>query len=160
MEIFNWIAKHYPQSNELIFSPAGGRQLYQGRQTMFGEPTRGDHWDHVHWSMFNGGVLPKLFDNGGWLEHGGLGINQTGKPEAVLTPAESKALKAGVIVASATADGRRYSASRSGASRPAPERRKVVVQIGAREFEGYMSEIAEDVVDAERGFAGTTGRMG
>lgn len=158
MEIFNWLAKHFPNSNELIYSPANGRQLYKGRQTMFGEPTRGDHFDHVHWSMFNGGVLPKLYDDGGWLPNKGLGLNMTGKPEAVLTPAESQALKAGVL--SASAEARRYANPANGTSRTAPERRRVTVSIGAREFEGYMTEIAEDAIDADNGFAGTTRRMG
>lgn len=96
MQIFNWLAKAFPNSTELIYSPAGGRQLYKGQQTLFGEPTRGDHWDHIHWAMKNGGVLPKLYDQGGWLPSGGLGVNQTGKPEAVLTPDESRALKSGL----------------------------------------------------------------
>lgn len=96
MAIFNWLAKAFPNSSELIYSPAGGRQLYMGRQTLFGEPTRGDHFDHIHWAMKNGGVLPKLYDQGGWLPSGGIGVNQTGKPEAVLTPDESWALRAGL----------------------------------------------------------------
>lgn len=96
MAIFNWLARAFPNSSELIYSPAGGRQLYMGRQTLFGEPTRGDHFDHIHWAMKNGGVLPKLYDQGGWLPSGGIGVNQTGKPEAVLTPDESWALRAGL----------------------------------------------------------------
>lgn len=96
MAIFNWLARAFPNSSELIYSPAGGRQLYMGRQTLFGEPTRGDHFDHIHWAMKQGGVLPKLYDQGGWLPSGGIGVNQTGKPEAVLTPAESNALKDGL----------------------------------------------------------------
>lgn len=96
MAIFNWLARAFPNSSELIYSPAGGRQLYMGRQTLFGEPTRSDHFDHIHWAMKNGGVLPKLYDQGGWLPSGGIGVNQTGKPEAVLTPAESNALKDGL----------------------------------------------------------------
>lgn len=96
MAIFNWLARAFPNSSELIYSPAGGRQLYMGRQTLFGEPTRSDHFDHIHWAMKNGGVLPKLYDQGGWLPSGGIGMNQTGKPEAVLTPAESHALKSGL----------------------------------------------------------------
>lgn len=96
MAIFNWLARAFPNSSELIYSPAGGRQIYMGRQTLFGEPTRGDHFDHIHWAMKHGGVLPKLYDQGGWLPSGGIGVNQTGKPEAVLTPAESNALKSGL----------------------------------------------------------------
>ena len=58
MDVFNWIAQHYgSQALELIFSPAGGRQLYRGRPHIFGEPTRGDHWDHIHWAMRNGGLV-------------------------------------------------------------------------------------------------------
>ncbi|MBP7594306.1 MAG: phage tail tape measure protein [Candidatus Microthrix sp.] len=56
MDIFDWIARTYPNAYELIFSPAGGRQLYHGSPHVYGEPTRGDHWDHVHWSMADGGL--------------------------------------------------------------------------------------------------------
>ena len=94
MAIFNALRAAYPNATELIYSPAGIRQLYKGRPKNYGEPTRGDHFDHVHWAMRHGGVIPGLFDNGGWLPHGGTGVNLTGKPEAVLTPAESAGLKA------------------------------------------------------------------
>lgn len=93
MEIFNWIRQRFPNSRELIYSPAGARQLRDGASHSWGEPVRSQHWDHVHWAMKNGGVIPKLYDQGGWLEHGGVAVNKTGKPEAVLTPDESRALK-------------------------------------------------------------------
>lgn len=96
MDIFNWLAKSFPGATELIFSPANNRQLYKGQQTLFGEPTRGDHFDHIHWAMANGGILPGVYDRGGWLPAGGVGVNLTGRPEAVLSPVESKALKAGL----------------------------------------------------------------
>lgn len=96
MEIFNWLAKSFPGSTELIYSPANNRQLYKGQPTLFGEPTRGDHWNHVHWAMRNGGILPDVFDRGGWWPSGGLGVNMSGHPEAVLSPAESRALKGGL----------------------------------------------------------------
>lgn len=51
---FNWIRANYPNSYELIFSPAGGAQLYRGAPHIYSEPTRGDHWDHVHWSLHDG----------------------------------------------------------------------------------------------------------
>lgn len=56
------------------------------------------HYDHVHVAAQGGvfGQLPKLYDQGGWLPHGGLAINKTGKPEAVLTPDESRALRSGL----------------------------------------------------------------
>lgn len=152
MSIFNWLAKHFPNSRELIYSPAGGRQIWNGRNYQFGEPTRGDHWDHVHWAMANGGVWSGLFDQGGWLPNKGVGLNLTGQPEAVLTPAESKALKAGVI--SATAEARRY--VREGSRR---ERQRVTLQVGRREFEAYMTEVAEDAIEANDGFNDTTRRM-
>jgi hypothetical protein len=154
MSIFNWLAKHFPNSRELIYSPAGGRQIWNGRNYQFGEPTRGDHWDHVHWAMANGGVWSGLFDQGGWLPNKGVGLNLTGRPEAVLTPAESKALKAGVI--SATAEARRYAREGAAGGRG---RQRVTLQVGAREFEAYMSEVAEDVYEAEQGFERRTGRM-
>lgn len=57
MEIFDWIVSSYgSQSHEVIFSPAGGRQLYRGRPHMYGGVTRDMHWDHVHWSMAAGGA--------------------------------------------------------------------------------------------------------
>lgn len=92
-DIFNWIKKNYPDSRELIYSPMGGQQLQNGSNYFWGDPVRSMHWDHVHWAMKNGGVLPGLYDNGGWLPDGGLAVNQTGKPEAVLDPNESRALK-------------------------------------------------------------------
>lgn len=84
MAIFNWLASTFPRSTELIYSPAGARQLRGGVPTLFGEPTRGDHWDHIHWAMAGGGVLPDplVFDDGGWLPPGrSLVENRTGQPE-------------------------------------------------------------------------------
>jgi hypothetical protein len=89
MAIFNWIAKHFKNATELIFSPAGNRQLYKGRRTTFGEPTRGDHWDHIHWAMANGGILGKVpkFDSGGILGKGlNLVNNATGGLETLVRP--------------------------------------------------------------------------
>ena len=94
MEIFNWLKQNYPNSKELIYSPANGRQLQNGKEHFWGEPVRSAHFNHVHWAMKNGGVIPGLYDNGGWLPHGGMAVNQSGKPEAVLDPTESRALKA------------------------------------------------------------------
>jgi hypothetical protein len=89
MEIFNWIRQNYPNSRELIYSPAGGRQLQNGKNYFWGEPVRSQHWSHVHWAMKNGGV----FDNGGWMQPGQAGFNFSNKPEAVLTNEESLGLK-------------------------------------------------------------------
>lgn len=98
MEIFNWLAAAFPNSTELIYSPAGGRQLQGGRPYFWPEPVRSQHWDHVHWAMAQGGVVPKLYDQGGWLPHGGIGVNLSGRPERVLSPAESEAYARGATV--------------------------------------------------------------
>lgn len=90
MEIFNWLRANFPNSRELIYSPAGGRQLQNGSNYMWGGAVRDMHWNHVHWAMKNGGVLPGLFDDGGLLQHGQIGVNRSGKPEAVLDPEQTK----------------------------------------------------------------------
>lgn len=54
MEIFDWLLQYANVTKELIFSPAGGRQIHNGSPHMYGEPTRGDHWDHIHWAVANG----------------------------------------------------------------------------------------------------------
>ena len=70
MDVFNWIARNFPGSRELIFSPAGGRQIWNGRPHVYSEPTRGDHWDHVHWAMNRGGLLN--FHQGGVVPNLGI----------------------------------------------------------------------------------------
>ena len=80
MEVFDWLASNYPRSGELIYSPAGNRQIYKGSPHFYGEPTRGDHWNHIHWGMF---------DRGGWLYPGlTMAYNGTGRPERVHGPGE------------------------------------------------------------------------
>lgn len=98
METFNRMRAAFPDASELIFSPAGNRQLLNGRPHFWGGAVRAQHWDHVHLAMANGGVVPPmgLYDQGGWLPHGGLAVNRSGRPEAVLDPEESAALKAGL----------------------------------------------------------------
>ena len=98
MDMFNAVARLFPNASELIYSPAGGRQLLNGQPfNGWSDAVRRMHYNHVHLAMANGGVVPKLYDQGGWLPHGGLAVNKTGKPEAVLTPAESSALKRGLL---------------------------------------------------------------
>lgn len=57
MEIFNWIKRVFPQSAELIYSPAGNRQLRNGREYYWGNPVRDMHFDHVHWALAKGGTV-------------------------------------------------------------------------------------------------------
>ena len=49
MSIFNWLRDNYgPQTRELIFSPANGRQLWRGRPHMYSGVTRRMHFNHIH----------------------------------------------------------------------------------------------------------------
>ena len=73
MSIFDWVARNYgSRSREVIFSPAGGRQVRNGGAHMYTGQVRADHWDHVHWAMDQGGVLPP---------GPSLVTNNLGKPE-------------------------------------------------------------------------------
>ncbi|MFJ2518649.1 hypothetical protein ACIOWF_06725 [Cellulosimicrobium cellulans] len=79
-QIFHALKAAYPNSYELIYSPMGAQQLYKGRPYVFPEPTKGMHYNHVHWAMNRGGVLE--FDSGGYLPPGpSVVVNNTGKPE-------------------------------------------------------------------------------
>lgn len=56
MVLFDWLRSNYmAQTKELIFSPANGRQVHNGRDHMYSGITRSMHWDHVHWAMGAGG---------------------------------------------------------------------------------------------------------
>jgi hypothetical protein len=81
MDVFNWIRGLFgKRTKELIFSPAGGRQVWNGRPHLFSGITRANHWDHIHWA----------YDKGGWLPPGlSLAYNGTGRPERVLGPRET-----------------------------------------------------------------------
>ncbi len=58
MDVFNWIRSNYgAKTKELIFSPAGGRQLHNGRPHYYTGVTRRMHFNHVHWAMADGGVI-------------------------------------------------------------------------------------------------------
>lgn len=78
MDVFEWIRGMYGKNTlELIFSPAGGRQLYKGQPHVFSGITKAMHYDHVHWA----------YDQGGWLPPGrSIAQNNTGQPERVLGP--------------------------------------------------------------------------
>jgi hypothetical protein len=75
MDVFNWIRGNYgKRTRELIFSPAGGRQIHNGQPHMYTGVTRADHWNHVHWAYDQGGMLPPGTS---------LATNNTGHPEPV-----------------------------------------------------------------------------
>jgi hypothetical protein len=84
MQVFDWIRANYGRATkELIFSPAGGRQVNNGRSHMFSGITRANHWDHIHWAMDKGGLargvgfMPKL----------------TNRPERVLSPDQTESFE-------------------------------------------------------------------
>lgn len=93
MAFFN--AMHALKPTELLFSPAGRRQWHRsGRMGDTSGVTKRMHYNHVHVGFAQGGIIPAsiiggfkpyLHDNGGWHMPGELSINQTQKPEAVLT---------------------------------------------------------------------------
>ncbi|MFD6032447.1 phage tail tape measure protein [Cellulosimicrobium funkei] len=99
--IFNTLRAAYPNSYELIYSPMGAQQLYKGRPYVYPEPTKGMHYNHVHWAMADGGILPgaepmqyAFADAGAVLQPGfTLVENRLGRPETVLnmSPAEISA---------------------------------------------------------------------
>ena len=93
MALFN--AMHPLHPTELLFSPAGSRQWRRsGRMADTSGVTKRMHYNHVHVGFAKGGIIPAsiiggfkpyLHDRGGWHMPGKLSINQTQKPEAVLT---------------------------------------------------------------------------
>lgn len=77
MAIFNYLASAFPNSRELIYSPAGSRQLQNGRRYNWGEPVRSMHFDHVHWAMAKGGTVYPTPD--GTI----VRVAEAGRPERV-----------------------------------------------------------------------------
>ncbi|MFB9776111.1 tape measure protein [Brevibacterium otitidis] len=72
MAIFNWLAANYgPQLAELIFSPAGRRQLHRGRPHMYTGVTRAMHFDHIHLAAMRPPMGAGLVPPGEWDMHGG-----------------------------------------------------------------------------------------
>lgn len=58
MDVFNWIRATYgANTKELIFSPAGGAQVWNGKPHVYTGVTKSMHYDHVHWAFANGGVV-------------------------------------------------------------------------------------------------------
>ena len=93
MGIFNLIKKAFGSSiKELIYSPAGGAQVKNGRNYFYTGAVRAQHFNHVHWAMADGGLVqpikPALYDQGGILPPTPPGTflpvqNRTGRDEYV-----------------------------------------------------------------------------
>lgn len=100
-------------------NPPGGVKVSTGEQVRAGQrigaqgATGNVTGTHLHYETHTGGLgrttNPEpfmrargvrlgagLYDQGGWIPHGGLAMNLSGRPEAVLDPEESAALKAGI----------------------------------------------------------------
>lgn len=78
---------------ELYYTGPGGvpgKGLRHGRWATLAPITDRTHRNHIHYAAMNGGVVPRLYDQGGWMPHGGVGVNLSGKPERVLSPAQSR----------------------------------------------------------------------
>ncbi|MDR6691340.1 tape measure domain-containing protein [Microbacterium sp. 1154] len=96
MATFDAVAKLFPNASELIYSPAGKKQLLNGQPfDGWSDAVRAQHYNHVHLAMANGGVVPKLYDDGGWLPHGGIAMNLSGRPEPVFTDEQWGTLRKG-----------------------------------------------------------------
>ena len=85
-----------PYPTELLYSPMGSRNLHRsGRRYANTGATLRNHYSHVHVGFAKGGILgsaPFLHDRGGWHNPGELSVNQTRKPEAVLTNSQWRAI--------------------------------------------------------------------
>jgi Flp pilus assembly pilin Flp len=77
MEYFNWIHSRFGKNTkELIYSPAGGRQIKNGAPYYYSGAVRSMHFNHVHWAYDKGGILPPGYT---------MAYNGTRKSEYVLT---------------------------------------------------------------------------
>jgi hypothetical protein len=96
MAIFNALDAAYgARSQELLYTPAGARQILRGgRRGGTSGVTAANHYSHVHWAMHQGGVVPKLFDGGGWMMPNDIGLNRTRSPEPVFTNRQWSILEA------------------------------------------------------------------
>ena len=85
MGIFDALASAFPNTAELIYSPAGARQIKNGQPHTYTGAVKAMHYNHVHWA----------YDQGGYLPPGITQVyNGTGKPEPVFTDAQWKTLAA------------------------------------------------------------------
>lgn len=84
----NTLASYLPDRNPdpAVQADAGARYI----KDRYGSPTAAKaFWEQNGWYS-DGGIIsmPKLYDQGGWLPHGGMAMNQSGRPEPVFTAAQ------------------------------------------------------------------------
>lgn len=79
----NTLASYLPDRNPdpAVQADAGARYI----KDRYGSPTAAKaFWERNGWYASGGVIeLPKLYDQGGWLEHGKSAVNLSGKPEPV-----------------------------------------------------------------------------
>lgn len=96
MQLFEYLKNKYDGAiRELIYSPAGKRQVWNGKPHMYTGAVRATHWDHVHLAMAQGGQVPaRTYDSGGYLPPGySLAFNGTRQPETIRTARQEAALR-------------------------------------------------------------------
>lgn len=100
-QIAEWLLRTFPNAYQVLHSPLGARNIWwAGQRGMPPANLMSTHYDHVHWAMKTGGLIPSitpnLYDNGGWLMPGlHITENKSGKPEPVLTDSQWSALRDG-----------------------------------------------------------------
>jgi TP901 family phage tail tape measure protein len=86
MDTFNKIARMFPNASELIYTPAGNRQLRNGQPFAgWSSAVRAMHYNHIHLAMKNGGVLPGLA-RGGTVTGAGTTLVGENGPELLHLP--------------------------------------------------------------------------
>jgi tape measure domain-containing protein len=76
MKAFNWILGTYGKNiKELIYGPAGGRSIKNGRPHNYSSALLAQHYNHIHWAMDEASTVQP-----GWF----AGYNGTGKPETLV----------------------------------------------------------------------------
>lgn len=90
----NTLAAYLPDRNPdpAVQADAGARYI----KDRYGSPTAAKaFWERNGWYSSGGVVeLPKLYDQGGWLEHGKAAFNLSGKPEPVFNAEQWRTLAA------------------------------------------------------------------
>lgn len=146
MAAFNAISAAYPNSTELFYSPAGARQiLKRGERGNTSGVTKDMHYNHVHWSMKDGGTWPgaKVYDDGGWLPPGGVAVNLSDRPEPIFSADQWDSIDKG--------------ASNGGFE----DGQVLVLEVDGERFPAMLRRVADDRIDTrQRELSGYRGRIG
>ncbi len=58
MVIFEWLLANYGDSEEIIYTPAGERQIKNGKPHKYSASVAVGHYSHIHWARKNGAGAP------------------------------------------------------------------------------------------------------